>query len=79
MSQGFWRDFAYLSIQGSRTLIRADDVFCHSCMMRRYMLCEQHHLLQWLSLFSSVLQFFLSLVALTAILGRSGTPKAYFC
>jgi hypothetical protein len=48
-------------------------------MMRRYMLYEQRRLLQWLSLFSYVFQFFLLLVALTAILGRSGTPKAYFC
>jgi hypothetical protein len=53
MSRGFWKDFAYLSIRGSCTLIRADDVFCRLCMMRRYVLYEQRRLLQWLSLFFS--------------------------
>jgi hypothetical protein len=79
MSRGFLRDFAYLSIQGSHTLIHVNDAFCCSCMTRRCVLYDKHRLLQWLSLFFSVSPFFLSLVALTAVLGCSGTPKAYFC
>jgi hypothetical protein len=79
MSRGFWKDFAYLNIQGFHTLNRVDDVFWHSCMMRRYVLCEQRRLLQWPSIFSFVLQFSLSLVDLTAVLGRSDTQKAYSC
>jgi hypothetical protein len=79
MSQDFWKDFAYLSIRGFCTLNHVDDVFWRSYMMRHYMLCEQRRLLQWLSLFSFVLQFSLSLVALTPILGRSDTQKAYSC
>jgi hypothetical protein len=42
-------------------------------------LYDKHRLLQWLNLFFFVSQFFLSLVALTIVLGYSGTPKAYFC
>jgi hypothetical protein len=79
MSRDFWKDFAYLSIRGFRTLNRVDDIFWRSYMMHRYVLCEQRRLLQWLSLFSFVLQFSLSLVALTAVLGRSDTQKAYSC
>jgi hypothetical protein len=78
-SRGFWKYFAYLSIQGFRTLNRVDDVFWRLYMMRRYVLCEQRRLLQWLSLFSFVLRFSLSLVASIAALGRSDTQKAYSC
>jgi hypothetical protein len=48
-------------------------------MTRRYMLCEQRRLLQWLNLSSSVFQSSPLLVASPAALGRSDTPKAYFC
>jgi hypothetical protein len=78
MSRGFWRYFAFLSTRDFQTLIHVDDAFC-LCMTRHYMLYEQRRLLQWLSLFSSVFQSSLSLVALPAALGRSGTLKAYFC
>jgi hypothetical protein len=48
-------------------------------MMRRCVLYDKLRLLQWLNLFSSVFQFSLLLVALTAVLRRNDTLTAYSC
>jgi hypothetical protein len=48
-------------------------------MMRRCVLYDKLRLLQWLNLSSSVFQFSLSLVALTAVLKRNDIRTAYFC
>jgi hypothetical protein len=76
-SRGFSRCFAFLSTLDSHTLNHVDDAFC-LCMMRRYVLCEQHRLLQWLSPFFSVFQSSPLLIASPVALGRNGTPRACF-
>jgi hypothetical protein len=48
-------------------------------MMRRCVLYDKLHLLQWLNLFSSVFQFSLLLVALAVVLRRNDTLTAYSC
>jgi hypothetical protein len=47
--------------------------------MRRCVLYEKLHLLQWLNLSFFVFRFYLLLVALLAVLGHNDTLKAYFC
>jgi hypothetical protein len=47
-------------------------------MMRRCVLCDKLHLLQWLNLFFFVFQFSLLLVALIAVLRRNDTLTSYF-
>jgi hypothetical protein len=76
-SRGFLRCFAFLSTLDSRTLNHVDDAFC-LCMMRRYMLCEQRRLLQWLSPSFSVFQSSPLQIASPVAVGRNGTPRACF-
>jgi hypothetical protein len=78
-SRGFLRYFACRSTRGCRTLSHVDDFSLRCCMMRRFVLCEQLHWLQWLNFFFFVSLSSPMLVVLLAALGRNDTQKACLC